>query len=1509
MTFASYSRRARPQSRSTSPAQRTFDFDAISTSAVLLGERVREPVLEFAERFAVLLQVEPQARFDNVAISRLAKEVFGAAAGHARDMYDAVEAGFNLYLDRLGLILHDVAGTLERLRVEGLRLPAQSRRDQEQIDFQQFSTPHAEAFLMVKAAALKPGMEVLEPSAGTGNIAVLARSCGAKVHTNEIHPRRIKLLTALGFSLTTHDAERLDNLLVAEKSFHAVVMNPPFSATGGRVVGHRTEFGARHVEQALLRLRPGGRLVALVGRGMEHHRPGFLAWWQEVSRRFAVRANVGIDGKEYARFGTIYDHQLIVIDHTGPRPQQQPLITGVGLSIEAAFKVLENVSKEDVYERVLEKTKQRGSQLDERTVSQGSGTGSERASSAHRGSDGSGQSTSECEFPHERPVVHLEPACNGPGGGTPRCAGHDLKRGSLAAPHEYAIIEELGREPGDIDARPIEPALGKLEATTVRAAVQIEPGTVYSSYRVQKALLRGAHPHPANVVESTAMACVEPPDIRYRPSLPPELILEGRVSSLQLEDVIYAGQATSVFLPDGSRKGHWNGDGTGIGKGREIYAFFYEQYMQGFSKHVHISASHQLCADAERDRSAVGLPLAIVHQADYKTGATISGRSGVLFTTYTLLSHDFDGERPRFQQLLDWLGPDFEGVVAFDEAHLMKNAAAIPHGGKATVDQGTLRGNMGIALQRTFPRARVRYFSATGATEARHMAPYERLGLWGAGAPFADFSAFLVAMERGGVAAMEMLCRDLKSVGTYLSRTISYGPTRREDGSIVPDSAVEYEPLVHRLTENERRQYDAIADLWQELLVAFESAEKNACMDRNAHRYAQFYAAQQRFFLQLMLTFTLPDVLPAIEQDLAAGRSVVLSLFNTGEAQTDRKVRAARADGIPISELDATPREMIAQLIEKQFPLYQYQEQTDPMTGTVARVRVEDAAGNPEINRENERRQQELLEKVADLDFPQNPLDTIMAHFGAANVAEISGRSHRFENGKYVRRKLDGVPPQKLNVCETRLFQQGQKKIAVISGAGSTGISVHADVEAKNKCRRVFYAFQLSWSADQQMQAFGRVHRSHQVSAPVIRLVLLDLAGQKRLVNAVSKRLAALGALTKGERHSLASDLFRPEDVTDMYGKAALAKLYREIETGRHSALGLGLKLLERMGVLNAEKSAVRDSFTGNVEQFLNRIMVLHVKEQNQVFELFYERYLLAVETAKKQSAFDFGVEEIRANNLRRVGMPETLYVDPGSGARTLLHELEGEVDVPRQAYTTVADREFFQNKKSGRIYAAVPFEDEFRQGVYLTAVKGSRRFVEAYELSAKYDQVEPEVARIWWNREYDKTPATESRRYHLLSGAIFPIYDKVMGHTGIESVRIARAILADGQALVGLNLSESDVPRVKERLGIGTPLKDATAREILAVVAGGGIVELDNGWRLRTGHVARERVLELLLQGVSANPAELVELGFVGEIIRFKRRWFVIWEEAEPVAERLFLRHKAVRDVTVSARGSQGVT
>ena len=84
-------------------------------------------------------------------------------------------------------------------------------------------------------------------------------------------------------------------------------------------------------------------------------------------------------------------------------------------------------------------------------------------------------------------------------------------------------------------------------------------------------------------------------------------------------------------------------------------------------------------------------------------------------------------------------------------------------------------------------------------------------------------------------------------------------------------------------------------------------------------------------------------------------------------------------------------------------------------------------------------------------------------------------------------------------------------------------------------------------------------------------------------------------------------------------------------------------------------------------------------------------------------------------------------------------------------------------------------------------------------------------------------------------------------GLAGIQSVKIARAVLADGRALVGLNLSPSDVPNVKQRLGIGTPLAEASADEVLALLEGGGVIELDNGWWLTRSRLAGDEIVQLV--------------------------------------------------------------
>jgi hypothetical protein len=57
-------------------------------------------------------------------------------------------------------------------------------------------------------------------------------------------------------------------------------------------------------------------------------------------------------------------------------------------------------------------------------------------------------------------------------------------------------------------------------------------------------------------------------------------------------------------------------------------------------------------------------------------------------------------------------------------------------------------------------------------------------------------------MEKGGVAAMEVLARDLKALGLYAARSLSF-------------EGIEYEIVEHRLTAEQIRICDAYADAFQ----------------------------------------------------------------------------------------------------------------------------------------------------------------------------------------------------------------------------------------------------------------------------------------------------------------------------------------------------------------------------------------------------------------------------------------------------------------------------------------------------------------------------------------------------------------------------------------------------------------------------------------------------------------------------------------------------------------------
>ncbi len=189
----------------------------------------------------------------------------------------------------------------EILKPLAARLPTQTWRSREQTIRQQFSTPPAIAFLLSYLVNKQDGEILLEPSAGTGSLLVWA---GNRTFANEIDSRRRKMLQILGISATAFNAEFIDDYLPPEIRPDCLLMNPPFSANGGRTALNSSRYGFRHVESALQRLKKGGRFGIILGEAAELKTKTGNEFWCKMARRIEVKTIIKIAGREYYKNGS-----------------------------------------------------------------------------------------------------------------------------------------------------------------------------------------------------------------------------------------------------------------------------------------------------------------------------------------------------------------------------------------------------------------------------------------------------------------------------------------------------------------------------------------------------------------------------------------------------------------------------------------------------------------------------------------------------------------------------------------------------------------------------------------------------------------------------------------------------------------------------------------------------------------------------------------------------------------------------------------------------------------------------------------------------------------------------------------------------------------------------------------------------------------------------------------------------------------------------------------------------
>ena len=1410
---------------------------------------VTDPVTPLAAAPAILAAadhllpyLERGQRVDAVTLRGAMEAAFGASdATGAWDWklaYEACEVATVLFLRKYGKTLfRKAASRAARIsvlaKIAGL-LPTQTRRSEESQNFQQFSTPIPLGLAALTAAAITPDDRVLEPSAGTGLLAILAQTIGGSLILNELADTRADLLSSLfpAFAVTRFDAAQIDDHLAVDAVPSVVLMNPPFSVMAN-VSGRVADAAYRHVASALTRLDPGGRLVTITGAGFGPETPAWRDAFIRLQARGRVVFSAAVDGAVYAKHGTTIDTRLTVIDKL---PADDPGIFPVSLGIAPDVATLIGWIEAQVPPRL----------------------------------------------PVSLPKIVVSASVTAP----------KTVRGYLAR----SAAPRTAAAPAN-DPEGAELAYETVDWTPPEGARLSD--AIYEEYALQSLRIAGAQPHPTKLVQSAAMASVAPPRPSYRPMLPADIF--ARLSDAQLETVIYAGEAHADHLagawtvdehfdnvsaaPEDAagsirfRRGFMLGDGTGAGKGRQSAAIILDNWLRGRRKAIWISKSDKLIEDAQRDWSALGMErLLVTPLSRFPQGKPITLSEGILFTTYATLRSDDRGEKvSRVKQIVEWLGSDFDGAIIFDESHSMQNAG----GGKG--ERGDVaasqQGRAGLRLQHALPDARVVYVSATGATTVHNLAYAQRLGLWGGeDFPFQTRAEFVEAIEAGGVAAMEVLARDLRSLGLYTARSLSY------DG-------VEYELIEHQLTDEQRRIYDsyagAFAVIHNNLDAAMEAANitgspdsGGATLNRQAKSAARsaFESTKQRFFGHLLTSMKTPTLIRSIEDDLEAGHAAVIQIVSTGEALMERRLSEIPTEEWNDISVDVTPREYVGSYLQHSFPVQLYEPFTDGEGNLSSRPVFRD--GQPVECREAVARRDEMLEQLGSLPPVPGALDQIVQRFGTDTVAEVTGRSRRIVrkgDGASARLAVENRAPS-ANLAETSAFMDDQKRVLIFSDAGGTGRSYHAELSAKNQRLRVHYLLEPGWKADAAIQGLGRTNRTNQAQPPLFRPIATDVKAEKRFLSTIARRLDTLGAITRGQRQTGGQGLFRPEDnLESAYARDALRQLYLLIVRGKVEGCSLerfesatGLKLMDSTGV--------KDELPP-ITTFLNRLLALTIELQGILFSAFEQLLQARIDGAIASGTYDMGLETLKAESFI-VTDRQVIHTHPGTGAETRLLTLtERKRNQPVTLDAALAELDdprarLLINERSGRAAVQVPTTSVMLDDGEIERRVRLIRPMEAMNIPVRamgethWIEADRAAFTTAWKAELAEVPEFTDSILHMVTGLLLPVWKRLPQ----ESSRVYRLQTDEGERIIGRRVSPAWAANASTS-GVTSNLTPDAA--YAALIEGRTILDLAEGLQLRRVRVMGANRIELT-GFTDAMRDRLRAYGLFSEIISWKLRFFV---------------------------------
>ncbi|TRY55206.1 hypothetical protein DNTS_032680 [Danionella cerebrum] len=748
-----------------------------------------------------------------------------------------------------------------------------------------------------------------------------------------------------------------------------------------------------------------------------------------------------------------------------------------------------------------------------------------------------------------------------------------------------------------------------------------------------------------------------------------------------------------------------------------------------------------------------------------------------------------------------------------------------------------------------------------------------------------------------GVGAMEIVAMDMKVSGMYIARQLSF-------------SGVSFRIEEISLDEEFKLVYNKAARLWAEALELFNLAADSLGLVSRKSLWGQFWSSHQRFFKYLCIAAKVRRLVELAHSEMQQGKCIVIGLQSTGEART-REVLDEN-DG-HLDKFVSAAEKVFQSLVQKHFPTEKPKRDKSaankrkrkprgrpskfpkPCVEVGGVIKISDDSdtdsedmdsesnSSPESLQDNddvifvnhingatarlEELKQRLLGKISELgkELPLNTLDELIDRFGGPEkVSEMTGRKGRVvrrpdNSVRYESRAEQGLTIDHVNVREKERFMSGEKLIAIISEAASSGISLQADKRVLNQRRRVHMTLELPWSADRAIQQFGRTHRSNQVTAPEYIFLISELAGERRFASIVAKRLESLGALTHGDRRATESRDLSQYNFENKYGSKALDKItkailghidnkvpppkgypgggamfFRDMKKGM---IDVGIFCKEpRMG-LNTEKDCT-------LTKFLNRILGLEVHHQNFLFQYFTDNFDYLIDKDKKEGKYDMGILDLAPGNDEIHEETQEKFLTPGNPQEgtVILYKISVDRGMPWSEACSKAEKlsgehdGFYLSNKLRGSQPCVLLAEQGRGRNLILYKPNIGKQVHPENLDnvllryykALQEEVPPDDAKEVWESQFDfsftncthanwkgKCKMLEQgqecflgmrlRQYHMLCGALLRVWNRVsnivMDITSSSILQIVRLKTKQNSKQVGIKIPENCVSRVRSEL------------------------------------------------------------------------------------------------------------